>query len=340
MTNIIVLPKYYSGTAFEEIVEHMVVAVKHMSIPIHFIGPTKPIKNNLPGLLLDDERYTRFQLKLISHLINLKEPTKILFLDFFNPGLDILRYHHEQKGIHAKYGALLHGGTFFDDDIYSMPWLRGFESAWAEIYDVVYVASNYAKRKLPSRIYNKAKVLPWGLDSFKKINHFKNKKYDVIFPHRLSPDKGVEDLIKIVKFLPMIKFTITSPQEYQTIKSNLYYKELKKSNNVNFILGQNQIQHAHTLSQSNIVLSCAKQETFGYSVMKSVLYGCIPVLPKNQCYPEFFRKEYLYQTMPEAVNMIKKYTSIKQGVRPIALKIKNSEKLSFKNHLDDFFGKK
>ena len=109
MANIVVIPQYYSGTSFEEIVKHMTVAAKQMDAPINFIGPTKAAKNNLHGFLLDDEYYISYQLKLIGDLIRLKDPVKILFLDFFNPGLDLLRYYHEQKNVSVKYGALAGG---------------------------------------------------------------------------------------------------------------------------------------------------------------------------------------------------------------------------------------
>lgn len=96
MDNIVVVPQYYSGTSFEEIIKHMMVAAKEINVSINFVGPTKSVNNNLRGFLLDDERYTKNQLKQIGDLIKLKNHTKILFLDFFNPGFDLLRYYHEQ----------------------------------------------------------------------------------------------------------------------------------------------------------------------------------------------------------------------------------------------------
>jgi len=309
-------------------------------MPIHFIGASKATKNSLQGFLLDNEDYTVFQLKLISDLIKIPEPSKILFLDFFNPGLEILKYFHEQKNISVKYGALIHGGTFFDDDIYNMPWLNASELAWAEIYSVVYIASNSAKKKLPNQIRNKAKAIPWGLDNFARSQSNKLKKYDVIFPHRLSPDKGTDDLIKIVKSLPKIQFAITAPQDSKTLSSNPYYQQLKKLDNVTFILQQNQRQHAQTLSQARMILSCAKQETFGYAVIKAVLNGCIPILPYSQCYPDFFKTKYLYRNLPEAIHNIQKYKKLDTEGSSSPFKSNDVDLFSFQNHLEDFFGKK
>jgi len=171
----------------------------------------------------------------------------------------------------------------------------------------------------------------------------RKKKYDVLFPHRLSPDKGIEDLIEIIKRLPTIKFAIISPQIDAIMRLNPYYKKIRKFSNVEFILGEDDKQHNKTISSARVVLSCAKQETFGYSVMKSVLSGCIPVLPQNQCYTEFFKKEYLYQNLTEAIKMIKKHTSIKlinqSQQRDFMFFKKNNPEFSFKNHFQDFFEK-
>ena len=221
MKNIVVLPFHYRGTSFEEIVSHMKVAASVMDISIEFIGCKRAVQNNLKTHLLDDEAYTRYQLTVLSKLMKKSKVEKILFLDFFNLGFDILRYFHEQKNQKVKYGALLHGGTFFENDIYSMSWLSSCELAWADMYDTVYVGSKYAKNKLPQKLRLKTKAMSWGMDSFSPL-HSEFKKYDVIFPHRLNPDKGVEEFIQIVELLPGVQFFVTCPQSLNILKKNPY----------------------------------------------------------------------------------------------------------------------
>ncbi|MFW0837945.1 MAG: hypothetical protein ACKKL5_03005 [Candidatus Komeilibacteria bacterium] len=341
MNNYIVIPPYYKGTAFQEIVIHMLVAVKKTKYNIKFIGLLEPIDNTLSGFLLDDEIYTKYQSFLISDLMNLKTPAKILFLDFFNLGFDLLRYLHEQTNANVKYGSLIHGGSFFDEDIYNMPWLSNFENAWADLYDTMYIASNYGKNRLPDSFKDKVKVIPWGMDGFRSEASV-NKINDVIFPHRLSPDKGVEDFIMIVDSLPQVKFIVTVPQKKSVISKNKYYNVLKKYTNVKFIFNESMENHNITLSSARVVLSCAKQEIFGYSIAKSVASGCIPVLPKDQCYPEFYQRKYLYKNIQDAISMIedviiesKSNTLSNEGNSKC---IYDFETFSFKNHFDDFFG--
>jgi hypothetical protein len=54
--NIIVIPPFYEGTSFEDIVNGLSEVVKKKSLPIEFIGNKKALKNNLAGDFLDDER--------------------------------------------------------------------------------------------------------------------------------------------------------------------------------------------------------------------------------------------------------------------------------------------
>jgi glycosyltransferase involved in cell wall biosynthesis len=209
------------------------------------------------------------------------------------------------------------------------------------LYDSIYIASNYGKNNLPNSFKNKVKVIPWGMDNFKaKVSN--NKIYDVIFPHRLSPDKGIEEFIIIVNSLPQFKFVVTVPQREKIISLNKYYKILKKCHNVAFIFNEDMERHNVTLSSARIVLSCAKQEIFGYSVAKSVVSGCVPVLPNDQCYPEFYKKDYLYDNIQEAIFMIKDIVSKTKDNAILAdcknPCISNFESFSFKNHFDDFFG--
>jgi glycosyltransferase involved in cell wall biosynthesis len=62
------------------------------------------------------------------------------------------------------------------------------------------------------------------------------------------------------------------------------------------------------LVQGTIVISTAKQENFGISVIEAIRYGCIPVLPDRLSYPEIipkaFHDDFLYQDQNELVEKL------------------------------------
>jgi len=334
--NIIVLPTYYKGTSFEQIVQDLKLIVKKGKLNIDFIGPKKSIKNKLTGFLLDDSSYLIDQVNTLKKLLSMNKVEKILFLDFFNLGFDLLKYKHEQDEKNVKYGALMHGGTFFDKDIYNQNWMKNYESAWFELYDVLYMPSSYGKSNVPKTYQEKVKVIPWGLDTSKVISS-NDKKYDVVFPHRLSPDKGIEDFISLVKDLKEVNFLVASPKSKETLLHNKYFNLLLDQPNVDFTFGETKDKHKKTLSQAKIILSCSKQETFGYAVMNSVLSGCIPVLPNSECYPEFFKKTCLYNNHEEAKQMILSFIKNKGSHNKDNFLIQDVTQFSFLDHLNDFF---
>ena len=62
------------------------------------------------------------------------------------------------------------------------------------------------------------------------------------------------------------------------------------------------------LKKGSIVVSTARQENFGISIIEAIRYGCIPVLPNRLSYPEIipgkFHSDILYNTQEELVDRL------------------------------------
>ena len=260
---------------------------------------------------MDDHQYISGQLESLGELLKLDVPRgsrlNLLFLDAFNPGLDLIRYAHEKRGINVRYSALVHGGTYLSDDLYDFPWLSPYENSWFKTYDRLYVSSSYSKSKLSREFQDKAKIFPWGLDAF-TAQPASKRDVDVIFPHRLDRDKGAHALAGLAESLPNKLFLVTVPS-FQSLVGNPYYDQCRKIANIEYVVSEDDEGHAKTLGRAKVVFSNSKQELYGYSVMKAVLSGAVPVLPKDQCYPDFFPVEYMYDDLGAARNMIDKFTS-------------------------------
>lgn len=337
--NVIAVPPFYSGTSFVDIVENLRRAVAGSSLALQFIGSAHPLENKLAGDFLDNKEYVLGQQKLIQELINFGKVEKILFLDFFNPGLSLLRYFHEQQQYTCTYGALLHGGTFLNHDLYSWQWLKNVEIAWGDIYNSIYASSLFLKKGTPPSFRKKVKVFPWGMDVYRNSIPAVSKDIDVIFPFRLNSDKGVDDFLTIATALPRVGFVVTVPQSKQVLQTNGWYQRIRLHKNIKFIDGQYGIKHLQTLARAKIILSCAQQETFGYAVMKAVGVGCIPIVPNRVCYPEFFNRNFLYQDTTQAIRLITDYLSGK-GSDPehsISLLKEKIRAFSFQPLLEHFF---
>ncbi len=62
------------------------------------------------------------------------------------------------------------------------------------------------------------------------------------------------------------------------------------------------------LMKGSIVISTARQENFGISVVEAIRYGCIPLLPERLSYPEIipteFHSDFLYKNQAELIEKL------------------------------------
>ncbi|GAB6094181.1 DUF3524 domain-containing protein [Desulfatiferula olefinivorans] len=58
---------------------------------------------------------------------------------------------------------------------------------------------------------------------------------------------------------------------------------------------ENRADYVRLLKRGRLVISTAKQENFGLSVVEAVKYGCLPLLPRRLSYPEILPKQYHHE---------------------------------------------
>ena len=312
--NYLVAPILYDGSCFNDIVYGLIRSAKENKIKLNHLRLShKKLKSQ--GLENPDEYFLDSIQKLSYLAKKLKSGDKIIFVDYFCPGLDLLNYYLTRKGISVKKIALLHGASFVDGDIYQeFSWLSNFENGWLSIYDLIISPSQFFIKNLSPSDKNKFKIHPWGLDkTIKPLLKIESKVYDVIFPHRLSRDKGIEDFIETVKRMPDLSFCMTGLDKNIAKNGNQeirhYLQELEKLKNLTIVGIEISSNHLVRLKKSKIVFSSALQEGFGFAVMKSIQCGNIPVLPNRCCYPEYFPKEYLYNSLDDACKKIRQFLS-------------------------------
>ena len=63
---------------------------------------------------------------------------------------------------------------------------------------------------------------------------------------------------------------------------------------IHFGYAQSRAEYLAWLAKADIVVSTARHEFFGLSVLEAVRAGCRPLLPRRLVYPELFRDEFLY----------------------------------------------
>lgn len=305
--NYLISPILYKGSCFNDIVSGVLSSAQSNGVKFKLMPITYGSLNSF-GLENPNDYIKNSLDKIIFLKNNLKNGDKLLLIDFFFPGLDLLEFYLKRRGVSVFKLGLMHGGSFIDGDIYNEhAWLNNFENGWLDIFDLIVCPSKFFINNLNAKGKKKIRIYPWGLD-YSLNPKLVNKKIDVIFPHRFSHDKGVKDLLLIARKMKNTGFVLTGlgkkvindlPDDLK-----LTYLELRKLPNVKILGMESAKQHIETLRSAKIVLSTAKQEGFGYSIFKSIQCGAIPVLPNRCCYPEFFKEKYLYSSIDESVKLI------------------------------------
>ena len=247
------------------------------------------------GSFLDAEFTIRFKAAQIAEVARLYREDVIdsgdivWSSDLWHPGLpESIAYMNYFAKKDVRLRGLIHAGSFTDTDfVRDMErWAKNFEDTLFDIADEIYCGSEFIKNDIvKKRIINPNKLVPTG------------------FPL----DTENLDKIKPVKKENIVIFSGRNVDE----KQPWLFKQMRDKlgdNNIEFI---NTLEHNFSkeeyynlLSKSKVVVSFALQENFGYSIAEAVYLGCIPILPNRLVYPEFYSKEYLYNTFEEACGKV------------------------------------
>jgi len=201
-------------------------------------------------------------------LLDIRDDDVLFHADLSFPGLfhNVL-FHRRPK----KCFAFCHATSLNYLDYFSKDQKIKFpiEQATAQIYNKVFVGSEYHRRKLD---FENAVVTylppppflsPLGTQEI-------DKEYDLISvsrPTEQKVDKGIEDEVEQC-FGPIYRPRSHTWPEY-----------------------------FFNLAKSKILLISAWEETFGYQIIDAVINGCIPLAPNRLCYPEILPKAYLYDNI-------------------------------------------
>ncbi len=289
------IPKLIDKTAKEKGEEVNVINIDGDDIP------TIPT----PGAFLDFASTNIFkssQMMIIADLFKnnkVKPNSKFLYTDFWNPTVIQLRYISELMNIPIEIHSMVHSGSYDPQDflgrlIGDKPWVRTAEQSMFHCYDYNWFATRYhvglfGNELLDVRnifanddaeatmlLYNNIKLTGWPMDYLRKIlqpfNNF-TKKSQIVFPHRLAPEKQVDIFKDLAKSLPQFDWIIC---QEQSLTKDEYHK----------ILGE-----------SAMVFSANLQETLGISTCaEGPLTRTLPLVPKRLSYVEIFEgyDDFLY----------------------------------------------
>lgn len=220
----------------------------------------------------------------------------ILSLDAWGPATTAALYMRATTGKRVKVAGFWHAGCWDPHDYLSRvgmaPWGLDVERGWARGCDLLLVGSEWAANLVRSHLCASPRIAVVGcpvkageLTSYAKP--WEQRDRLVLFPHRLAPEKGL--------------------REWQLIESQ--YRSSYPDENVQFMRTRDHYTDKRSLyemlGRARVVVSCAKQETFGIVMQEGVALGAHPLSPRRLSYPEVQRGQgALYESISEAVDQL------------------------------------
>jgi len=256
-----------------------------------------------PGAFLDFAATNAFkssQLIVIAELFStgkIQPGDVFLYTDAWNPTVTQLRYMSELFQIPIKIHALHHAGSWDKFDflgrlIGDKLWIRNLEASLYYCYDTNWFATRFHSNMFCRELFdvevmfeddetaemqvhdpNRIQLTGWPMEYLDEVlEPYKNlpKKNQIIFPHRIAPEKQLEIFKDLAKEMPEYNWVVC--QE----------KKLSK-------------HEYHTLlGESKICFSASLQETYGIAVIEAFKVGAIPLLPDRLSYNEIWNDFFKY----------------------------------------------
>lgn len=224
----------------------------------------------------------------------------------------VLYFHENQVTYPAASGDLkdYHYGWINLSSALAAEWVL-FNSAYhreaflGEVERVLRLMPDHVPEGLAARIRARSSVFPVGID-FEPHRRVRDRLLRaprdvplVVWNHRWEEDKNPDLLVEAMLALKRkgVPFRLaicgqsfrSEPPAFQAARQSLS----EETEHFGFI--EDRDSYLELVARSDFVLSTARQEFFGVSVVEAMYLGCLPILPKALSYPELLPED-LHET--------------------------------------------
>ena len=253
------------------------------------------------GDFYDEETLVKKCLDSYMALIKkLKKGDRIFFLDFWLPGIDVLKYFSERLELGIKIGALVVGGTPVRGDSSQSwgDWIRNIEPSWVSSLDFMLFNSYHCQKSFAKRYQlpkNATCLLPFyqkGILKYKK--KWKDRKDWVVFPHRWVIGKHPEIFLKYMGLFKDNAVVLTPRELPEKVYCKVFVNKTRE-------------EYLERLSRAKVIFSASDMETgYGTALQEAITLGVTPLVTDKQVdYRSLYNRRLRYKTMNEARGKVK-----------------------------------
>lgn len=233
---------------------------------------------------------------------NMDNGDVFIFVDFWNPAIQFVWLQAKLRRMNIRIIGWFHGSTFLEHDYLiksgifktkeNLDAIRYAEYSWFSMCDQIWSTSEYFDQGIPQQFRKKILRVYEPFDSREYAKYRSDdKQFDIVYPFRLDKDKvDMTVLFYVINNMPNRSFLITTPSE-MPLEMKTILKPIKNVTVVEHCVGD---AHLLSMARSKVIFSTAFQEGWGYSVLKGVSVGCIPILPDRAVYRELYHGRFLY----------------------------------------------
>ena len=255
------------------------------------------------GQFLDIVNTCKFkaaQLQMVADLFNegkVENGDSFLIGDIFFPGIEMIKYMSELLELDVKVFGINYAGRADKTDFVQQLsyWADASEAGYHFICDGIFVGSDDHNKNVckhfnlnPATVHTTGYV--WDLNYMYKFKNDFEKEDFVIWPHRFSKEKGIDELIEFAKFTDK-KIIITSSGPAKDLG--------KLPKNIEYRHSLTKTEYFELMAKARWYLSTAYQETFGYTIQEAIYFGCEILVPNRACCPEMVPPKNVYSTVYE-----------------------------------------
>jgi len=242
------------------------------------------------------------------HNGEIEDGTHFFFGDLEFWGIESLRLMSQMNGIGIKIHGYLHAASFTNGDAFAVAadYQQYTELGWIASVNTVFVGTEYQKdcvierrlslissESIADNLASRIHVV--GNPLF--INDYPNfgtkKKDQIILPNRFDeekhPMKSLAAAVTLSDQLDMDVVITTGRSTFKGNNSDLIDQAEKISQTnprVSIKAGLTKDEYHKELSLSKYMITHSPEESFGYCIAESMIYGCVPLCIDNASHPE------------------------------------------------------
>ena len=145
------------------------------------------------------------------------------------------------------------------------------------------------------------------------------KLLHIVWPHRWEHDKDPQTFFAALYALKEsgCQFSVSILGEtYSEIPPVFLEAKAKLSEEIlNFGYVETRENYYQILREADVVVSTARHEFFGVSMLEATYLGCFPVVPNRLVYPEIYPADCLYNTNNQLVKILRKFCTGPERLR-------------------------